>query len=99
MKYAEIFYPESKLAGFTNVDGTIAFFNQVNALLKPVSVVVDFGCGRGEYKEDPVEFRRKLRILKGKVRKVIGLDLDPAGKKNPFLNQFLQLKGDRWPLG
>lgn len=47
MGLKERFYPETTYGGFSYVDGTIAFFSRVNALLKPESVVVDFGCGRG----------------------------------------------------
>jgi SAM-dependent methyltransferase len=92
------FYPESRLSGFSHVDGTIAFYSQVNALLTPQDVVLDVGCGRGAYGEDPVQFRRELRILKGKCRKVIGIDLDPAGEANPYLDEFRRMDGDSWPV-
>lgn len=94
----EFFYPESRFGGFTQVDGTIAFYSRVQALANPDDLVVDFGCGRGAYGDDPVRFRRDLRILKGKVRRVVGLDASPAGAENPFLDEFHQLAGDRWPL-
>lgn len=92
------FYPESKFGGFTDVDGTIAFFNHVNSLLKTSFTILDVGCGRGEYKEDPVIFRKKLRILKGKVKKVIGIDVDPHAKNNPYLDKFILLKNTNWPI-
>jgi SAM-dependent methyltransferase len=98
MKYLTDFYPESKFGGFSDIDGTVAFFNRVNALLHPAAVVVDFGCGRGAYADDPALYRRALRILKGKVGKVIGLDVDPAGANNPFLDEFHLLEGETWPV-
>ncbi|SRR5579871_1024829 len=98
MDFKNWFYPESGIGGFSDVDGTIIFFNRVNSLLKPDFVVLDFGCGRAEYKKDPSEYRRNLRIIKGKVKKVIGLDVDSAAKKNPFLNEFHLLKGTQWPI-
>lgn len=98
MSFEKLFYPESRFGGFTDVDGTIAFFVRVNALLKPSFTVLDVGCGRGEYKDDPVEIRRNLRVLKGKVKKVIGLDVDKAGIKNPYLNKFIHLKNSKWSL-
>jgi SAM-dependent methyltransferase len=91
-------YPESRFGGFTDIDGTIAFYNRVNALLDASAVVVDFGCGRGAGGEDSVPFRRKLRILHGKVRTVIGLDVDPAAGENPYIDTFHLLQGERWPL-
>lgn len=98
MTLIQDFYPESKFGGFSDVDGTIRFYFRVNALLDPSSVVVDYGCGRGAYGEDSVPARRNLRILKGKVRRVIGLDVDPVGERNPYLDEFHLLEGDRWPL-
>jgi SAM-dependent methyltransferase len=92
------FFPESRFGGFTRLDGTLAFYSRVNALLRPDMQVVDFGCGRGAYAADPVEFRRRLRILRGKVHKVIGLDASPAGDKNPFIDEFHQFSGECWPL-
>ena len=93
-----IYYPESRLGGFSDVDGTLAFYNRVNALIGPDSVVVDAGCGRGAYGEDPLLFRRQTRILKGKCARVIGIDVDPHGQDNPFLDEFRLIEGQRWPL-
>lgn len=94
----ETFYPESKFGGFTNVDGTIAFYSRVNALLESSSVVLDIGCGRGAYANSPVPFSRNLRILKGKVAKVIGIDVDIAAKDNPFIDEFHLIEGYSWPI-
>ncbi|MDA3924611.1 MAG: hypothetical protein PF904_07930 [Kiritimatiellae bacterium] len=64
-KQMEYFYPESKFGGFTDIDGTITFFNRVNALIKPSFVVLDVGCGRGAYSEDPVSLRKKPENFQG----------------------------------
>ncbi|RPI30381.1 MAG: methyltransferase domain-containing protein [Chloroflexota bacterium] len=98
MTLKQIFYPESRFGGFSDVDGTIAFYMRVNALLTPDSTVVDYGCGRGAYGEDPLPVRRDLRILKGKARRVIGLDVDKAGQENPYIDEFHCLDGGHWPL-
>lgn len=98
MGYKEIFYPETDYGGFTSVDGTIAFFLRVNSLLAPSFTVLDVGCGRGEYLQDAVTIRRNLRILKNKVLKVIGIDVDKAAASNPFVDEFRQMKGDSWPV-
>lgn len=97
MHAKERFYPETTFGDFTDIDGTIAFFNRVNALLRPNFTVLDVGCGRGAYSEDPVNIRRNLRIFKGKVSKVIGVDVDPAAQENPFLDEFHLVQGDTWP--
>jgi SAM-dependent methyltransferase len=101
MGLKETFYPESRFGGYTDVDGTVVFYTRVNALLTPSMTVLDVGCGRGEYDEDTVPVRRALRILKGKVRTVIGIDVDTAGEKNPFLDEFRRLDSHdpgSWPL-
>jgi SAM-dependent methyltransferase len=98
MSFKNDFYPESKFGGFSNVDGTIAFYTRINALITPNSIVLDIGCGRGTYIEDPVTLRRDLRILRGKVIKVIGMDVDPAAKDNPCIDEFRLLDSDKWAL-
>ncbi len=92
------FYPESRWGGFSNVDGTLAFYNRVNALLTPDSTLVDVGCGRGAYGEDPLPYRRQVRILKGKCARVIGIDVDFSGAENPYLDEFRPIQGPRWPV-
>jgi SAM-dependent methyltransferase len=94
----ERFYPESRFGGFSRVDGTIAFYSRVNALIRPESIVLDVGCGRGAYAEDRLPFRRDLRIFKGRTARVIGLDVDPAAAENPFLDEFHLLDAQTWPL-
>jgi SAM-dependent methyltransferase len=92
------FYPESAFGGFTRRDGTVAFYLRVNALLTPESWVLDVGCGRGEYADDPVAARRALRVLRGKCARVIGLDPDPAAQANPYLDEFGLLDEPHWPV-
>lgn len=93
------FYPESRFGGFTDVDGTIAFYLRVNALLGPGDVAVDVGCGRGTQHEDPVALRRELRILRGRCRRVVGIDVDPAAEGNRAVDEFrLMTDSGRWPV-
>jgi SAM-dependent methyltransferase len=98
LTHKERFYPESRFGGFTDVDGTIAFYTRAQALVGPMSVVLDVGCGRGAYAEDPVGIRRELRIFKGKVGRVIGIDVDPEAAGNPFLDEFRPLGNGEWPV-
>lgn len=96
--YKTLYYPEARFGGFTDIDGTMAFYARVNALAGLDSVVLDVGCGRGAYAEDSVGIRRNLRILKGKCRKVIGIDiLAEHGVQNAFVDEFRQIEGNRWP--
>lgn len=94
------FYPEVCFGDFTNIDGTLAFYSRVSALLTPDSVVLDAGCGRGAHLEDRVFFRRELRTLRGRARSVIGIDVDPVASSNPTIDEFRQLvPGKPWPVG
>jgi SAM-dependent methyltransferase len=93
------FYPEIGAGGFTRVDGTINFFTRVNSLLKPHMTVVDFGAGRGKFANDNLTFRRNLCTLKGKVKKVIGVDIDPVVLDNSLVDESLLIAKDQpWPI-
>lgn len=88
LKIHRRFYPELNVGGFSRVDGTIAFYQRVNALLRPDDVVIDYGAGRGlAHSDDVVPFRRELTLLRGKVRKVIGADVDPIVTTNPGVDE------------
>ncbi|MGH9752207.1 MAG: class I SAM-dependent methyltransferase, partial [Blastocatellia bacterium] len=96
--YLHAFYPESRFGGFTDVDGTIVFYTRAQCLVRPSSVVLDVGCGRGMYGEDPVAVRKEHRIFKGRCAKVIGIDVDPAAAANPYTDEFRRIEGPRWPI-
>ncbi|MGB9179936.1 MAG: class I SAM-dependent methyltransferase [Pyrinomonadaceae bacterium] len=98
MDYKSIYYPESKVGDFTNIDGTIAFYIRVHSLLDSSATVLDVGCGRGAYADDHVSVRKQLRIFKGKCKKVIGIDVDPDAAVNPFLDEFHLLEDQHWPV-
>jgi SAM-dependent methyltransferase len=96
--YRGLYYPESRFGGFTGVDSTIAFYTRVQSLVDPSSVVLDVGCGRGAYAQDPVRVRLDLRTFKGKCQRIIGIDVDRRARDNPFLDEFRLIEGDRWPV-
>lgn len=98
MTNQERYYPESLFGGFTDIDGTVAFYLRINSLIEPSFVVLDVGCGRGSFKDDRVSIRKNLRILKGKVSKVIGIDIDPKAQENPFLDEYHHISDDSWPV-
>lgn len=97
--YCQIYYLESAFGGFSDIDGTVAFYSRVNALIHSSFTVVDFGCGRGSHSEDPIRFRRELRCLRGKVARVVGLDVDGVGGGNESIDEFRVLQpGCPWPV-
>jgi SAM-dependent methyltransferase len=95
-------YPELQAGGFSRVDGTVAFYARIHALLGeigPGGVVLDYGAGRGAFLEDPVPFRRDLRRLQGKCERIVGIDIDDAVLRNPALDEaHVICSGERLPL-
>jgi SAM-dependent methyltransferase len=94
----ERYFREIRAGGFSRLDGTIQFYLRVNALLSPDMTVVDLGAGRGAASDDRKGFRRDLATLKGKVREVIGVDVDPAVLENPIVDRALVYDGHTLPL-
>ncbi|HVB81201.1 MAG TPA: class I SAM-dependent methyltransferase [Candidatus Binataceae bacterium] len=96
----EKFYPEVAAGGFSRVDGTVAFYLRVNALVKPDMTVLDLGAGRGSAVADrPSDFKTGLRNFRGKCRKVIGADVDPVVRENQSLDEAAVIGPDgRIPL-
>ena len=92
-------YPEARFGGFSDIDGTLVFYGRVRALLSPDARVADVGCGRGAHRDDPIAWRREVRVLRGHAKHVVGIDVDPAGANNPFLDEFRPMDGSgRFPL-
>jgi SAM-dependent methyltransferase len=94
------FFPEIEAGGFSRLDGTVQFYQRINALIRPDAVVMDYGAGRGASQtDDPAQFRRRLVTLKGRVRELIGADVDPAVKSNASLDRAILVGPDgRLPL-
>ena len=77
------FYPDNSKSG------TIKFYNWLRTGISSEHIVVNIGAGLTS--ED------KIRSLKGEVRKVIGLDIDPDVLKNKDLDEAHIIK-DILPL-
>jgi SAM-dependent methyltransferase len=93
-------FPELAVAGFSRLDGAMNFYGFVNALLRRDMTVVDFGAGRGgllEYGEAP--YRTSYSTIRGKVAKVIGVDVDPIVRENPLIDEAVVIEpGGTIPL-
>jgi SAM-dependent methyltransferase len=93
-------YSEARVGGYTDADGTVAFYGRVRAILPPDAIVADVGCGRGAHASDPIPFRRDLRILRGHAARVIGIDVDEAAATNPLVDEFRRIGADgAFPIG
>lgn len=83
-------YPEISAGGYSRVDGTIAFYGRVGALLAeagPEAVVLDFGAGRGAFLNGGAPAHRDVRLLRGRAKRVIGIDVDEAVLSNPAVDE------------
>lgn len=88
MTLASRFYPEVAAGGYSRVDGSVEFYTRVRALLAADAQVLDFGAGRGQgIVDDPNPLRRRLANLKGSCGRVVGVDVDPAVRANPGLDE------------
>jgi SAM-dependent methyltransferase len=88
-------FPESGAGGFSRWDGTVQFYQRVRALSGPNQVVLDFGAGRGAaYHEDLSAYRKSLRDLRGEGRLIIGADVDPVVRNNPWIDEGTVIEMD-----
>lgn len=91
--------PEILAGGYSKRDGTIEFYSRINSLIQEDMTILDFGAGRGVQFEDTVEYRRKLRVFKGRVDKVIGCDVDPIVSTNPGIDEAVEISpNERLPF-
>ena len=85
--------PEVAAGGILRDDGEIHFYVRVNALLRPDMTVLDYGAGRGAvFSSDEFALRENLAKLQGKVRKVIGVDVDDGVLQHPYLDEKYVMK-------
>ena len=88
----ERFFPEIGVAGFSHIDGTVAFYSIIAAALEPSFHLLEFGAGRGEHiSDDPVVYRKSLSNFRGRVQRVVGADVDPVVASNPYVDQAVVL--------
>ncbi len=92
-------YPERLAIGFSRADGTVHFYTRVQAVLPSAGTVIDFGAGRGARGKAEPSNKRSLRDLRGQDRFVVGVDVDPIVRVNPYLNDAVVIReGHRLPF-
>ena len=100
MNIVSRYYPEIAAGGYSRVDGSVEFYTRIRALLEPDMHVLDFGAGRGwAVVDDPNPTRSRLANLRGGCAKVVGVDIDPAVRENPSLDEAVVIEpGSRLPF-
>ena len=78
--------PEMAAGGFSRRDNTLAFYLRVTSLIEPTSVVLDLGAGRGA-QFDKDDFRARFIRFRGRVGRLVGVDVDPVVLTNPALDE------------
>lgn len=90
---------EQLVGGYSVSDGTIDFYSRIGTLLTEDAIVVDLGAGRAAwFEEDENNYRRKTRLLKGKAKRVIAIDVDPAVAKNRACDEYYIMRNNQIPL-
>ncbi|MDT4979977.1 MAG: hypothetical protein QOG07_1856, partial [Pseudonocardiales bacterium] len=84
-------------SGKSGWDSIVPFLGVAQALAGEAGTVVDVGCGRGSMADDVDS--RVFHDLRGPGRRVIGIDLDQVGAKNPLIDEFRLIDDSQhWPL-
>ena len=84
---------EKMVGGFTENDGTIDFYSRINSLIDTNSIVLDFGAGRAAwYEDDSCKTRRDIRLLKGKVKQLVAVDVDEIVLENRSSDNQIVIK-------
>ncbi|MEP0069095.1 class I SAM-dependent methyltransferase [Pyruvatibacter sp.] len=93
-------YPECDAGVYSHRDCTVAFYTRVGALLRDDMVLLNLGAGRGaNITQDYSPFRRRIQRFKGRVSRVIGIDVDDAVLENPDLDEAHVVPiGDTYPI-
>lgn len=94
------FEPNTRFfGGYSPQDGTVDFYGRINSVIRPEMVVLDLGAGRGAwFEDDPCPYRRSLRTLRGKVAKVVAVDVDDAVLHNRAADERRLMVAGRIPL-
>ncbi len=94
-RLAERLYPGCRSGQPSPIDGTVAFYRALFERLPNNVTLLDFGAGRGAaFTQDRSPTVRDLLRLSPKVRRRIGVDIDPGLPENPVLDEMHVLSVD-----
>ena len=87
-------YNES-IGGFSPNDGTIDFYLRISSLLRQDDTLLDLGAGRAAwFDDDRCEVRKNIRLIKGKIKKVVAADIDKAVLHNKASDVQIHITND-----
>tara|TARA_Y100001978_G_C23530435_1_gene354703 strand:+ start:466 stop:771 length:306 start_codon:yes stop_codon:yes gene_type:complete len=94
-----IFSPyKNRLGNFSETDGTIDFYLRIKSILTRKSLVLDIGAGKGSWINDECDLRRDIRLIKGKVFKIYGVDIDKEIFSNQTIDEAKLIENNRVPI-
>src|SRR5688572_734008 len=85
MDFRNRIHPERGVAGFSQLDATVRFYNFVKGAIARVEAtkVLDFGAGRGGPLHTDIQWRRQLLDLRQLGAEVWAADIDPVVRNHP----------------
>ena len=89
-------FPEYNIASFFRRWDRFVFFSMVADLITRESIVLDYGAGRGAHVEKEFGHMGHLTNLRGRVKKIIGVDPDAAVLDNPTLDEAFGYEPSRF---
>lgn len=78
-------------------DGAGHLYGMLATQVEKASILVDAGCGRGAHLAGTVG-AATVSAMRSRGGRVIGIDVDPLGAENPYLDEFHLLIDGPWPL-
>jgi len=81
----EYIYPEVGAGGFSRNDNDFILYSRIRLLVKPMHHVLDLGAGRGHSVENGPLGKAGLKRLDTLCARLVGADVDPAVKDNPYV--------------
>ncbi len=80
-------------------DGTLYFYGIISSIIEKDMTYLDLGAGRGAwFEQDTPFYRRKLRLMRGKVREMIAADVDPIVLENRSSDRNVLINEGKIPL-
>ena len=80
-------YPERRFTSFVRSQDRLQFFSMVSELVGADDVVLDFGAGRGRQSEFGGPHLQLISRLKGRCKRLIGVDVDPVVLENTTVDE------------